>query len=214
VILNSVVTEVRRMVQDTLSPQRYDDATILGFANQALQRICAYRPDLFSTVATLSCNPGTVYQTAPSDSARIMEVFNVVAGGAVKEVNRETMDQMYPSWVSDAAGPCVNWMRHPRNPNRFFIYPQAPSGQELQIEYAQSPPTYTGVQTVALLPDAYFPAVVDCTVWLLESVDSEHVNSGRAQMFKDQFLQGLGLTVQSKPVTDTEPGGLPAEEVL
>ena len=62
----------------------------------------------------------------------------------------------------------VNWMRHIRNPNKFFIYPKAPAAQVLDIEYAQSPPVYAGDAAVALLPDAYFPVVVDATVFITE----------------------------------------------
>lgn len=212
-ILNDVITETRRILQDTNSPQRYSDAVLLGFANQALKRIAVLRPDLFAFISTMTCTQDSVIQSAPSDSIRIIEVYSVVGGNGIIETNREALDQAYPTWMNDPAGAAVNFMRHVRNANKFFIYPKAPANQVLNIEYAQTPSDYTADQTVALLPDAYFPVVVDATVFLAESVDNEHVNSNRAQLFQQSYTQALGVATQSRTITDTERGGQSEEDV-
>ena len=98
-----------------------------------------------------------------------------------------------------------------RNPNKFFIYPKAPANQTLTVEYSQVPPTYAGDATVTLLPDAYIPALVDVVVFLAESIDNEHVTSGRAKMYMDLFMAELGATTASLPVTDTENAGQPLQ---
>jgi hypothetical protein len=213
-ILNDVVTEARRLIQDISAPQRYSDAVLLGFANQTLKRMSVLRPDLFAYIGEIPTTTGTVIQSPPTDSIRIIEIFQVKDGSGVTEVDRNSLDQTYPGWMNDAAGAAVNWMRHVRNPNKFFIYPKAPVGQVLIGEYAQTPPNYTGAQTVALLPDAFFPVVVDGTVFLAESVDNEHVNSNRAQLFQQSFTQALGVSAQARSLTDTEEAGLPNEQVI
>lgn len=212
--LSAVVTEVRRIIQDVNSPQRYSDATLLGFANQALRRIAVLRPDLFARIGEIPCTTGSVLQAPPSDSIRVMEIFQVKGGDGITEANRETLDQTYPGWMNDPAGPTVNWMRHTRNSNRFFIYPKAPAGLVLIGEYAQTPTVYEGDADVELLPDAYFPVVVDCTVFLAESVDNEHVNSNRAQLFQQSFTQALGVSAQGRVITDTEEAGMTKEQVV
>lgn len=213
-ILNDVVTEARRLLQDISTPQRYSDAVLLGFANQTLKRMSVLRPDLFAYIGEITCTAGAVIQSPPADSIRVIEIFQVKDGSGVTEVDRNSLDQTYPGWMNDTAGPAVNWMRHVRNPNKFFIYPKAPVGQILIGEYAQTPPTYTGSETVALLPDAFFPVVVDGTVFLAESVDNEHVNSNRAQLFQQSFTQALGVSAQARTLTDTEEAGLPKEQVV
>ena len=95
--------------------------------------------------------------------------------------------------MNDPAGPAINFMRHVRNANKFFIYPKAPANQTLVGEYSQTPPDYDGTTAVALLPDAYFPVVVDATVFIAESVDNEHVNSQRAQLFQNRLPKLLVL---------------------
>jgi hypothetical protein len=216
-LLDTVLAEVRKMLQDTntnTALQRYSDDVLLGFANQALKRIAVLRPDLFAKVAEFTTATGEVLQTAPTDSIRIMEVFRVKDGMAIRETNRATLDQTYPDWANDTPGECVNWMRHPRNSNRFFIYPKAPADQILIIEYAQTPKNYTLGETVELLSEAYFPVVVDGTIFLAESIDNEHVNSQRAQLFQQSFVQALSTNFQARPVTDTEEAGLTKDQVM
>jgi hypothetical protein len=209
-----VIVEVRRILQDIKTPQRYSDALLLGFVNQALKRMAVLRPDLFSVIDELETQAGQTIQSAPADSLRMMEIFQVKDGGGIVEVSRKAMDETYPGWVNDPAGPTVNWMRHVRNDNRFFIYPKAPAGQTLIIEYAQTPREYALGEDIERLPEAYFPVLVDGTVFLAESVDNEHVNSNRAQLFQQSFTQALGVSVQSRSITDTEEGGLPSEQVV
>ena len=216
-ILADVITEVRKMLQDTSTDaalQRYSDATLLGFANQTLKRMALLRPDLFALIGEIPCTTNATLQSAPSDSIRIMEIFRIKDGPGVRETNREILDQTYPDWVTEAAGACISWMRHVRNPNRFFIYPQSTSGQILIGEYCQTPPNYASATTVTLLPDGYFPVVVDGTIFLAESIDNEHVNSNRAQLFQQSFIQTLTTSFQARSVTDTEEAGLTKKEVV
>jgi hypothetical protein len=105
-------------------------------------------------------------------------------------------------------------MRHVRNPYRYFLYPRPTAGIQLVAEYAQIPPDYTLNQEIAELRDAYFPTVIDGVVFLAESIDNEHVNSNRAKLFQDSFVQSLGVSLQSRTITDTEEGGLDPRQVI
>ena len=52
-ILSDVITEARKLLQDTSSEaslRRFTDAVLLGFANQTLKRIALIRPDRKSVV--------------------------------------------------------------------------------------------------------------------------------------------------------------------
>lgn len=211
---NEVITEVRRLIQDTKVTFRYSDTVLLGFVNQTLKKMAVLRPDLFAVIADFTTVANTVLQSCPTDSVRLMQIFQIKSGDAVTEVSKETLDQMYPNWVNETAGIPVNFMRHVRNPNKFFVYPRPSSGVILVGEYAQSPATYAINDIVALLPDAYLTSVVEGTVYLAESVDNEHVNSGRAKLFQDAFVQGLGVGLQSRVITDTEAGGLDPKQVI
>jgi len=210
-ILNDIITAVRRIIQDETVDYRYSDVFLLDLCNQGLKRIQLLRPDLYSFVGTVACVQNAVIQSAPSDSLRIIECYSIVGGTGLVEADREVLDQTIPTWPNTTAGAAINWMRHVRNPNKFFIYPKAPANQTLTVEYSQVPPTYAGGATVTLLPDAYVPALIDVVVFLAESIDNEHVTSGRAKMYKDLFMAELGATTASLPVTDTENAGQPLQ---
>jgi hypothetical protein len=207
-ILANVITEARRILQDMNEPMRYSDQVLLGFANQSLKRMAVLRPDLFAFIGELPTTAGAILQSPPSDSLRVMEIFQVKDGSGITEVDREVLDQTYPAWMNDTAAPCVNWMRHPRNPNKFFIYPKAPVDQVLIGEYCKTPPDYALEDEVELLPDAYYPTVVDGVVFLAESIDNEHVNSQRAALFQQSFTQALGAGIQARGLTDAEDAGV------
>lgn len=211
---NEVITEVRRLIQDTKTPYRYSDAVLLGFVNQTLKRMVMLRPDLFAVIGDFTTTPNTVLQSCPADSMRLIEVFQVKNGNAVVEVSRETLDRTVPGWLNEPAGQPVNFMRHVRNPNRFFVYPRPSAGVVLVGEYAQTPPDYALGDEITYPIDTYFPVVVDGVVFLAESIDNEHVNSNRAKLFQDGFVQGLGVSLQTRTLTDTEAGGLDPKQVI
>ena len=205
-----VIVEVRKMIQDTLAPYRYSDADLLGYVNQIIKRVALFRPDLFGTITTVSTVADTPIQQLPSDAIRLIDIFQVVGGDTVTEVDRETMSRQYPGWMAEASGTPVNFMRHVKNPEQYFLYPKPTSGVQLLVEYAKSPVAYTVNQTITELSDAYLPLVVDGTVWLAESIDSEYVTSGRAALFQKSFADQLVATLQNRQLTDTKQAGMKA----
>lgn len=209
-----IIAEARVLIQDSRTPYRYSDVVLLGFVNQTLRRMSILRPDLFSVIGDIPTVANTVIQSCPSDSLRLVEIFQIKGGDAVTEVNRDVLDQMNPGWVNEAAGTPLNFMRHVRSPNKFFLYPRPAAGIVLVGEYAQVPPAYTLSQTITALPDAYLPVAADGVVFLAESVDNEHVNSNRAKLFQDSFNQTLAAGLQTRTITDTEEAGLSPGQVI
>jgi hypothetical protein len=160
---------------------------------------------------------GAFVQTAPANSVRMMEVFSITGGNGITEVERESMDENYPTWRQEPAGNPVNWMRHVRNPNRYFLYPPPRAGVDLFIEYARQPRLYTETNlndidplpntgTIDDLQDAYLPIVIEGVIYLAESIDNEHINSGRAGLAKETFFEALNAGLESREISDEEAG--------
>lgn len=208
-LMSQVVADVRLAIQDlgTVANPRFSDAQILTMANQTLKRMAVVRPDLFALITTMPTVAGAT-QTAPADSMRFMEALAVVGVNNLNEINRESLDLMSNSWQFGAQQSPTNWMRHPRNANVFFVYPPATAGVTLQVEYVQSPPNYTLTQAPAILPDGYYPVVVDGTVALLEMTDNEAVNSNRAKLCYDNFTNQLQSSLQARASLDNEGAGM------
>jgi hypothetical protein len=209
-----VITEVRRLVQDQLVPYRYSDTVLLGYVNQTLQRMAILRPDLFTDIVDITTTADAAVQSLPAEAIRLVDIFQVKNGNAITEVDRETMNRNYPGWMNEASGTPVNFMRHVKNPDRYFLYPRPAAGIVLVGEYAKSPIDYTVNASIDVISDTYFPIVVDGTVYLAESIDDEHVQSGRAKLFYDSFVEQLGAGLQSRKLTDTKSAGMESGEVI
>ena len=209
-----VVAEVRRLVQDQIVPYRYSDTVLLGYVNQTLKRMSILRPDLFTDIVDIPTTANSAVQALPAEAIRLVDIFQVKGGNAITEVDRETMNRNYPGWMNEAAGIPVNFMRHVKNPDRFFLYPRPAAGVVLVGEYAASPVNYTIDASINVISDTYFPVIVDGTVYLAESIDDEHVQSGRAKLFYDSFVEQLGAGLQSRKLTDTKMAGMESGEVI
>ena len=209
-----VITEVRRLIQDTKTPYRNSDDALLGFVNQTLKRMAILRPDLFMVIEDVLMTQDQVLQSLPTGAVRLVEVFRVKGGRALTEVSRDMLDQSTPDWTIAPSDVPVNFARHVRNPTRFYVYPPPARNTTLVVEYVKTPANFALTAQVVNLPDTYFPTVVDGVIFLAESIDNEHVNSGRAKLFQDSFVQALGVSLQSRTITDTESGGLDPKQVI
>lgn len=208
---NDVIVDARRLAQDNgllRTSDTYSASVLLGLVNQVLRQTAVLRPDLFTLMTDITPTPNVVEQTLPADSLRLVNILAVKNGGAITEVSREMMDQSYPQWRFDPAGSPVNYMRHIRNPNQYFLYPKPAAGIVLTGEYAQSPPVYTLNQQIALLPDAFQPIVVSGVVMMISNVENPTTNAARAKQFQEMYAQALGANLQSRVVTDTKSSGL------
>jgi len=200
-----VIDAARVLINDdnALMPERFSDAELLGFVNQAIKRTAMLRPDLFATVSTITPTADTTRQELSASVIRIMELHRVVGGNALVEVDKPTMDQNYPEWHTEASGTPVNWMRHPRSPRGYYLYPAPASGTTISAEFTTTPSDYALSDTIAL-PDAYKAALVDCVVYLAESVDDEAVVSERAKQAYQFFLQALNADMQQRSMVDND----------
>jgi hypothetical protein len=200
-----IVIEARELLLDEMTPYRYSDDYIVRKVNQVLKRMLVVRPDLFIKITPLITVPGAL-QSAPTESMRFMDVLANSQGLVPKEVDQQALDVMFPKWRNGYTGPTTIWMRAPRDPNRFYVYPASAGGEQLTVAYAQTLPNYTLAQVIEL-SDAYLPTILDGVCWLMESLDAEHVESGRARMFQESYTTSLASGLLSRAVADTADGG-------
>ena len=204
---SDIITECRRLLNDTVIPYRYSDTMLLGYVNQVLKRTAVLRPDLFGEVGDITVVAGSAVQELPADAHRLLDIYQVKNGDVVTEIDRETLSRHTPGWMTETGTP-VNFVRHVRNPTKFFLYPAPTTGITLVGEYAKTPDTVTVDEILAQPPATFFGALVDGVMFLASSVDDEHVNQGRTKIFLDSFTQQLGVSLQNRALTDTKQSGL------
>jgi hypothetical protein len=205
--LQDCVTEVRGILQDAVATYRITDADMVIYGNGALNTIALHRPDLFSTIGDITIVAGTL-QAAPTGSLRLMEVFRINGGRVVKECAQRDLDTFDVNWHSAATGPTQNWVRHPRDPNRFMISPPPDAGTVTAKLYGQwsVSPTALVIGDTLPIPDAYKPLIVEYMVWRCETRDDEYVNTARAGVFIDSFKSNLGVSARTKQTADSDGG--------
>lgn len=206
-----VIDSARRILRDGVflrSPDTYAAATLLVFVNNTIKRMVTLRPDLFTITATIATTQNVVLQTMPSDSFRLVDIFQVTSLNTLEEVDRLQFNRTDVNWAAEAAGTPVKFMRHPRNPNKYFLYPRPTAGVTLLAEYVKIQPTYNLNDTITGLPDDYLPAVVDGVIYSVLSFENEinqtQIGTMRAKMYWESFIQTLGVSLQMRALTDNE----------
>lgn len=224
--IQDVIREVRDYVQDTQEPYRYSDPDMLMYVNNGLKQMAVLRPDLFTKEVEIELEADSPVRiklpppdTDDDDQRRIVRIMELESAGptpgegeeymprtAPVEVMKTDMDRCAPGWRfvdpdKNPRGICRQWMRDPRVPQEFLVYPP-PAAQTIRAIYAVEPMTVAANTVLPDLPDVYQSALVACCIYLASSVDAEHVESGRAERFRNAFREGMGASVESRLVTD------------
>ena len=212
-LVSDIVTDVRFLIQDENAAYRNADDRVVRVVNQVLRRMVVLRPDIFSTTVNLTAVAGFI-QSIPADGMRLIDVLgDGTSLLQAKEINQDSLDTLVPGWPQTTPGPTVNWIRILRNPTKFYVYPPAVAGNLIAIAYVQVPARLALTDTINL-QDAYYAAVVDGCVWILESLDAETVENGRAKMYQDSFNAALATGLQARKITDTPAAGEPPGDTL
>jgi hypothetical protein len=188
-----VIEQVRVLVNDARTPYRNSDTILLKYVNSTIKRISLLRPELFSVISEVTPTPNTCIQMLPSSAIRLVAVLGVKDGPSIREIDKRVIDASYPGWMSETASVPTSFMRDRGSINSYFLYPRPATGTVLNIQYTKVPDDYDLTDEITELTPSFLPVVIDGVVYLVESADDEHVQSGRAKMFLDSFLASLGV---------------------
>jgi hypothetical protein len=184
--LQTAITTARTILNDE-DATRYSDADLLRYANDALDQMMVLAPRLFYADGDLECIPAQCLQTVScADAHALVEIRRVKNGRAVIRTEKQLLDAFDPLWQEEVAAAAINWMPSVDDPLRFYIYPQAPANQVLEVCYVRIPPEFAADDDT-LVPTVYADAVADYIVYRAETRDDEHINSNRAAQFLASF---------------------------
>jgi len=217
--------------------QRLSDNDMLGFVNQSLRRIAVLRPDLFAElVNNHPAVPGTRLQSIPDGTTpagddnpknpsgfRLIDLYScrVVndAGENIVECPLTEADQeTFRRFIQVGAGNVSvvqvnarprNFFRDLRVYKNFHLDAPPDEGAMFTLSYAKNPEKHEDINgMITDLEPAFMPVVVDATVFVAASMDDESVNSRRAEFFYRSFTEMLGVSLDSRPLTDVPYGGV------
>ena len=212
----TIITQTKFLIQDSQlakSPDEHLDVVLLNLVNQAVQTMAVYRPDIFAKVSDVVLTANSVLQFAPTDALRLIDVLGVTGGNIIREVSLEAMDLSTPGWISATAATPVHWMRHPRNPTGFYVYPKPTAGITATVEYAASPPDYTVSDTIAV-PAAYASALsaeVGANALL---IFSDPKDAALAQTLAARFQAMVVKALDTRALTDYPSSALDQKQII
>ena len=186
----NAITTARDIINDT-DPAAYRQSNdeMVRYYNDGLREISTLAPQLFVSTGDMQCAPAATEQgIAFADAQLLADVVRVKAGRAVLPCDMTTLSAFNPNWGQDVAAEAVNWFRHASDPLRFYIYPQSPVDQVLEVKYYRSPAVVALTDSVTDIPQSMEPAMVNYLVYRAEMKDDEHVNSGRSVASYQAFL--------------------------
>lgn len=193
--VSRAIATARRLTNDTSTvpeEQRYRDEDMVDFAASALNVASMLRPDLFTKLVSVPLVPG-VMQATPAGE-RVLEVYGITGGRAVREVTREALDEADPEWRQAAPGTPTDWMRLPRSESRFMVYPPVPVAGELAADVDVvdvTLPVYP--DDLIALPARYATAIAYLTAYFTEVVNDEAADQNRASGFYTSATELLGV---------------------
>lgn len=188
-----IIPGARRILNDEdASGYRWSDAELIGWVNDCLDVMVDLRPDLFNSLAVHTCAAGAEQTLNEPRMRGVQNVLRVTGGRAVLTTDREVLDAFNPDWYSIGQSAAVNWMPHPESPYKFYLYPPAPIGQQVDVRFIQAHQEVGATDSINV-PENYAPAIIAFCVARAEAKDDEQINSGRMQAFLSDFAGMIGV---------------------
>ena len=205
---------------------RWTDADYLVWLNEGHREAAMIKNDVYTTNASVILLPGVTRQALPEDGLMLLDLTrNMGADGntpgrAIRVTAKDSLDAQLPEWHNDAADPVngiANFMYDPRDPYRYYVYPQAPATDwYVELVYAAVPPVMASLADVILLRDVYANALIDYLIYRANSRDEVDGQPHPAAMLHYQKFSGaFGLKgreeAQNSPnLTTLPPAPVPA----
>lgn len=203
--VGTVIRNAKLVLQEvTAAGTRWTNEELLGWLNEAYQAIVQIKPDASAINTTLVLVVGT-RQEIPSDGMRLIDVVRNTATASQKMgimvTTRRSLDTTRRSWHGDEPSIDIEqYMFDDQDPTRFYVYPPADKGAEVELIYSSTPSPHDvslgldGLKDENIrLNDSYAPVITDYILYRAYSKDAEHAaNLNRAQMHMQAYMGSLG----------------------
>lgn len=201
----SIVDKVETTLQDT-GNNTWGEAELLGYLNDAIEKICSLKPDAYVVTAPVQLVAGVKQAlpaggTALKDIIRNMGTDGSTPGNAVILVGRADMNAALPGWMAASANATVvHWIYEPKeDPKVFYVYPPQPATAMgyVEMRYA-AVPAAIALGAVIPIDDNHENAIM---LFMLHRawLKKQPVLAGG---FLSMFMTDLGLSEERKKEDD------------
>jgi hypothetical protein len=196
-----------------LAKRQWPENELLQWADDGQLAIVQARPDTYVVNRTQILVPGTRQTLAADelvliDIARNLGTDGATPGYAITYTDRKQLDKSNPNWHAATPSTTVrHWAYDRANPKTWWCYPpQPPSGDFSRVEKDVSivPPPLTvndvngaNVTSTLSIDDTWINAMLAFIVYRAFFKESEHGDTGKADVAYREFLQSLGLSTDT-----------------
>jgi hypothetical protein len=163
------------------------------------------RPDLYSSVETMTLTPG-VTQTLPNSARWLFSLNRNVSHPRQRKitlVKDDDLSRVRPTWRSmKGATEIQHYLYDLRDPAHFDVFPPVAEDVQIELDYAK-PPTAPATSDDLTQEGEYYTALIDyiCYRAFLKECDTVPAFQARAEIHQQAFVALLSDTVQQKLAT-------------
>ena len=217
--LASVIVDKAELILKDSSNGRWGADELLDWLIEGEEVIVTLKPDANATQESVVCTAGTL-QSLPATATQLLDVtYNMgltpgtTYGDAISIIDRGTMDACYPGWQTESASTTVKHVIYDpiKLPKKFWVYPQSPGTNYIQIITAKIPGGIASLATAINLGDEYATPLMDWVLFRAFQKDAEYNPSvERALLHMDSFRTQLGIRedLEEKFAPRRSQGGL------
>lgn len=192
---------------------RWINEELIRWINDSRMAIITRRPQAGAVIEPHTLLAGTL-QAIPEDSVTFLDAIRNLGmdgqtpGRSIRRTDRQNLDDDDLYWHKAKASKEISQFTFDdRVPRRFYVYPPAIAGTQIEISYAKNPPPVEGLNDDLDFSQEYIDAVVNYVCYRAKSKDSEFANAAEAAAYYSSFNDALGMTQQGQTMTSpNQPG--------
>lgn len=183
---------------------RWSDEELLDYLNAGMKEIINLVPEANVVEEAFTITEATPLQSIPAGGTKFIKATsNDNAGaktGGIRYCEKDVLDTYDPDWYYTGASGDANrkfehYMHDPRDPTRFYLYPQPTVSDVVWIQYAKTPTVLSTKSETYPLRTQYERPIVEYMYFrsmTKEGRYSQAADKQRERLWAN-FLQSLGL---------------------
>lgn len=223
--VQSVITEVRRIIHDESAPFRWSDAELIDYVNAGDRQTVSLLPEA-NTIETIedTLTSRVARQSLPAGGIKFIKVARNYADGGttpqgvVRFVEKDALDTYEPTWEyvsikTDGANYFEHFCHDDREPAVYYLYPApAADNKRVAVVYSAIPALMAAVGDTLPLDDKYINPLVQYTIYRALTKESrETLPDAFRQDLWQNYLVSLGIQEQAQekvsPTVNRAPEG-------
>ncbi|MCB0627958.1 MAG: hypothetical protein KDC43_29535 [Saprospiraceae bacterium] len=198
----SIVTDAAAEILQDTAGVAWSPAQLVAWLNEAQRAVAVLRPDASSVTGNVDLTAGTK-QSLPAGGIRLLAVIRNTGadgstiGGAIRLVERASLDDYTPDWHSADPGVAVEYIYDEKFPTVFWVNPPSAGGVKVEASYAVTPADCADVNAAIALDDIYQPALLEWVLYRSYARFSDERSVGRASTHRSTFFDLLGIKEQA-----------------